>query len=202
MDPEKWHIEWTGGAGEMHPRQRAVYLKEQYPDAEQTYPPDMPEPLGESVFITCFVDADHAGNRVTRRSHTGIIIYVNSAPIMWYSKRQNTVESSTFGSELIAMKQATDMIESLFYKLRMFGVPIEGECRVLGDNEGVVKAGSNPDARLSKKHNSIAYHRIRECVASGLILIYYEKGESNLADLLTKSLPVERRVKLLKGIMN
>ena len=202
MDPEKWHIEWSGGADEMHPRQRAIYLKEQYPDAEQAYPPDMPEPLGESVFITCFVDADHAGNRVTRRSHTGIIIYVNSAPIMWYSKRQNTVESSTFGSELIAMKQATDMIESLFYKLRMFGVPIEGECRVLGDNEGVVKAGSNPDARLSKKHNSIAYHRIRECVASGLILIYYEKGESNLADLLTKSLPVERRVKLLKGIMN
>ena len=64
----------------------------------------MLEPLGGSVFITCFVDADHAGNRVTQRSHTDIIIYVNSAPIMWYSKRQNTVESSTFGSELIAMK--------------------------------------------------------------------------------------------------
>ena len=100
------------------------------------------------------------------------------------------------------MKQAADMIEALFYKLRMFGVPFEGECRVLGDNEGVVKAGSNPDARLSKKHNSVAFHQIRECVASGMILIYHEKGESNLADILTKSLPVERRTTLLKGIMN
>ena len=94
------------------------------------------------------------------------------------------------------------MVEALFYKLRMFGVPIEGECRVLGDNEGVVKAGGNPDARLSKKHNSIAFHCIRECVASGMILIYHQQGDSNLADLLTKTLPVERRVKLLKGIMN
>ena len=100
------------------------------------------------------------------------------------------------------MKQATDMIEALLYKLRMFGIPVEGECRVLCDNEGVVKSGSNPDARLSKKHNSVAFHRIRECVAYGMILLYHEKGESNLADLLTKPLPVERRVTLLKGIMN
>ena len=107
-----------------------------------------------------------------------------------------------FGFEIIAMKQATDMIEALFYKLRMFGVPIEGECRILCDNEGVVKSGSNPGARLSKKHNSIAFHRIRECVASEMILLFHEKGDSNLADLLTKLLPVERRVTLLKGIMN
>lgn len=132
MDPTKWDIRWTGGPDDIHPRDRAVYIKELYPDAEQAIPYDMPEPLGEPVFVTCFVDADHAGNRVTRRSHSGIIIYVNSTPIIWYSKRQNTVESSTFGSELIAMKQATDMGEALFYKLRMFGVPIKGECHVLG----------------------------------------------------------------------
>lgn len=39
-----------------------------------------------------------------------------------------------------------------------------------GDNESVVKAGGNPDARLSKKHNSIAFHGVQECVASGMIL--------------------------------
>ena len=100
------------------------------------------------------------------------------------------------------MKQATDMIEASFYKLKMFGVPIEGECRVLGDNEEVMKAGSNPDARLSKKHNSIAFHRIREYVASGMMIIYHEKGESDFSDLITKSLPIERRIDLLKGIKN
>ena len=86
VDPEKWEMQWGGGPEDIHPRQNAIYLKEQYPDASQTIPYDMPEPLGESVFVTCFVDADHAGNRVTRRSHSDIIIFVNSAPIIWYSK--------------------------------------------------------------------------------------------------------------------
>ena len=202
MDPTIWDITWTGGPDDTHPREKARYMAELYPDAAQNLPYDMPEALGNPVNITCFVDADHAGNKVTRRSHSGIIIYVNSAPIIWYSKRQNTVESSTFGSEIIAMKQATDMIEALLYKLRMFGIPIESETRVLCDNESVVKTGTNPEARLAKKHNSIAFHRIRECVASKMIILYHEKGESNLADILTKVLPVERRTTLLKGIMN
>ena len=88
MGPIKWHIEWTESADQIHPKGKAKYLKELYPNAKQLMPYDTPEPLGESVFVTCFVDADHAGNRVTRRSHTGIIIYVNSAPILWCSKRQ------------------------------------------------------------------------------------------------------------------
>ena len=201
MDPTPWEVDWIGEQGEVHPRDRAVYMKELYPDAIDMTPHDMPEALGESVSISCFVDADHAGNKITRRSHTGIIIFINSAPIIWYSKRQNTVESSTFGSELIALKQAVDMIEGLIYKLRMFGIPISGEARIFCDNQAAVKSGSNPDTRLQKKHNSIAFHRIREAVAGGWILIYHEDGQSNLADLLTKVLSVERRRKLILGLL-
>jgi hypothetical protein len=75
----------------------------------------MPEPKGNSVNITVFVDADHAGDRATRRSFTGILIYVNRAPIIWYSKKQNTVESSTFGSKFVAMRIATEITEGLQY---------------------------------------------------------------------------------------
>ena len=60
-----------------------------YPDAEELLPPDMPEPLREPVTMTCFVDADHAGCKETRRSHTGVILLVNEAPVLWYSKRQS-----------------------------------------------------------------------------------------------------------------
>ena len=58
----------------------------------------MPEARGEELDITVFADADHAGNKVTKRSHTGIIIHVNMAPTIWYSKIKKTVESSTFAS--------------------------------------------------------------------------------------------------------
>ena len=55
------------------------------------------------IQINAFVDASHARNKVTRRSHTGILIYLNRAPIIWYSKAQRTVETSTFGAECIAL---------------------------------------------------------------------------------------------------
>jgi hypothetical protein len=86
----------------------------------------MPTPLGKPVCISCFVDANHAGNVITRRSHTGILIYVQNAPIIWFSKRQNTVESSSFGSEFVALRIAKEMLVALRYKIRMFGVPIDG----------------------------------------------------------------------------
>jgi hypothetical protein len=59
------------------------------PGAEVAIPQNAPEPRGQSVVVTCYVDADHAGCRVTRCSQTGIIIFVQSAPITWYSKCQN-----------------------------------------------------------------------------------------------------------------
>jgi hypothetical protein len=88
---------------------------EYYPGAKETLPPDMPTAQGQSVVMSCFVDADHAGCRVTRRSHTGVIIFVDRAPILWFSKKQNTVESSTFRSEFVAMRIAIEMIEGLCY---------------------------------------------------------------------------------------
>ena len=59
-------------------------------------PSHMPEALGKYVLIKYYVDDNHTVNMANRRSHYGIIIYVNNAPIIWYSKSQNTVEASTF----------------------------------------------------------------------------------------------------------
>ncbi len=95
-----------------------------------------------------FVDANHARNCVTHRSHTGILIYLNRAPIIWYSKAQSTVESSTFGSEFIVMRQATDLIEGPRYKLRMFGEPIDGRANVLTYNQAVVLNSAAPSSTL------------------------------------------------------
>ena len=99
----------------------------------------------------CFVDAYHAGNTVTRRSQTGILLFCNISPIIWNSKLQNTVETSTFGSEITAMKNAVELIEALRYKLRMFGVPIEGPTNIYCENEAVCRNCSTPESTLKKK---------------------------------------------------
>jgi hypothetical protein len=176
-------------------------MKDFYPDAEEAKPPNAPAPRGKAVQINVFVDADHAGNVVTRKSHTGIITFLNMAPVSWYSKRQNTVESSTFSSEFVALRTTTEHIISLRYKLRMMGVPIDGPANVFCDNEAVYKNVSYADSTLKKKHNSIAYHRTREAVAAGTMIVWKEESGSNLADILTKSLPPEKRIYIIERIM-
>jgi hypothetical protein len=172
-----------------------------YDYAVEEDPPNMPEPLGNAITIGCFVDADHASNVVTRRSHTGIILFANNALIKAYSKRQNTVESSTFGSELVALRIAKDMIVELRIKLKMFGVPIDGPANVFCDNNGVVKNTSMPESTLSKKHNSISYHAVREAAAAGILRVGKEDTKSNLADALTKLLPYDRKMELLGRLL-
>jgi hypothetical protein len=60
--------------------------EEQYLDAKETIPYDMPEPLGNPVKIMVFCDASHVDCLVTCRSTTGILIFAYSTPIQWYSK--------------------------------------------------------------------------------------------------------------------
>ena len=175
--------------------------KDYYPDAKEPIPPNAPEPRGKSVTTTAFVDADHAGCQLTRRSHTGVLIFVNRAPILWFSKRQATVESSTFGSEVLAMRQCIDMIEGLRYKLRMMGVPIDGSTKVYCDNESVVKSTTRPESTLKKKHTAIAYHRAREAQAAGHVSIAWIDGRLNLSDAFTKVTVGERRRYLYSRIL-
>ena len=90
--------------------------QEFYREAKEDIPHNMPEPLGQSVDTSVFVDSDHGGNKVNRKSRTGILIFINKAPIYWYSKQAPSVESSTFGAEFYAMRIAVEMVKALPYK--------------------------------------------------------------------------------------
>ena len=110
-------------------------MKKIYCDAIDEIPDNAPPPRGKSVQVNIYVDADHAGNKVTRRSQSDIMFFLNMALIAWESKKQNTVESSTFGSEYIALKLSLEKLIGLRYKLRMLGVPLDGPANVFGDND-------------------------------------------------------------------
>jgi hypothetical protein len=171
--------------------------KDLYGDVTEDVPMNKPEARGTPVKVSLFSDADHAGNLLTRRSHTGLMIFLNNSLIDWYSKGQATVESSTFGSETIALRTGVDKLQALRYKLYMMGVPIDGACDVFCDNQSVCLTAQKPETRLNKKHNAINYHRIREAAAAQWIRVAFEPGISNLADFLTKILPIGKRKNLL-----
>jgi hypothetical protein len=68
-------------------------------ERKEKLPPNAPQPRGKSFVIRCYVDADHAGDSVTRKSRTGFMVYLNNAPVYWYSKKQGSVEPSTYQAE-------------------------------------------------------------------------------------------------------
>jgi hypothetical protein len=159
-----------------------------YGDVKEAIPSGMPEPRGKEVDIRLYVDSDHAGEQRTRRSRTGYFIFLNMAPIVWYSKRQPTIESSVFGAEFGAMKNGMEAARGLRYKLRMMGVPISGPTYIYGDNMSVIHNTQSPESTLKKKSNSICYHAVRESVAMGESLTTHISTHENPADIATKVL--------------
>ena len=101
--------------------------------------------------------------------HTGIFIYMNKGLVDTYSKKQNTVKTSTFGSELVASRVVMERAKALRIKLQLMGIPLEGPTRVHCDNESVCKSTINVDSRLNKKHQVICWHAMREACAGGWI---------------------------------
>ena len=127
----------------------------------------------------------------------GILIFCNRAPIIWHIKRQNAVETSTFGSEMMALKNGVELVEALRYKLIMFGAPIEGVTNIYCYNEAVYKNCSIPESTLKKKHHIISYRRNREAVAAVTCRIAKEESKTNLSDLFTNILSSIVREELL-----
>ena len=162
--------------------------REFYGDVKEAIPTNMPEPRGGSVCLRLFVDSDHAGDKRTRRSRSGYFIFLNSAPIMWLSKKQPTVETSVFGAEFVAMKVGVEALRGLRYKLRMMGVPIDTPSYVYCDNMSVVHNTTKPESTLKKKSNQICYHFVREAVAAKECMITHIDTNENPADLATKIL--------------
>ena len=114
-------------------------MKEMYLDAVEDLPPNIPPPRGNPVEVNCLIDSDHTKDKVKRRLKTGILLYLSSAKIIWYSKRQSIVKISTFGSEFVALRLALELIISFRYKLQMFDIPVLGPSEVLYDNKAVYK---------------------------------------------------------------
>ena len=169
-----------------------------YGDCKEELPDKMPKPKGKRVVISTFVDANLMHDMITGRSVSGILHMVNKTPIEWFCKRQNQVETATYGSEFMAMRIATEQIIELRYMLRMLGVPVNEPSWLFGDNMSAVISGTLPSSTLKKRWNALSYHRVREAVAAGIVNVIHLPGNENPADVLTKSLPHNKLYHLMR----
>ena len=133
-----------------------------------------------------YEDANLYHDLVTGRAVTGILHFVNGTPVEWFSKHQDTVETATYGSEFVTARIAMEQIIDLRMTLRYLGVPLEGPAYMFGDNQSVITSSTIPHSRLSKRHNALSYHRVREAIAARILRFKFIAGVENPADILSK----------------
>ena len=151
-----------------------------YENVTEELPPGAPPSKGKGFIITAYVDADYAGDSITRQSRTGYIFFINNAPVYWMSKKQNSVETSTYGSKFTAIKHCTEYIRGLRFRLRMMGIPCEDPAFVYGDNKSVLCNATIPYSTLNKKSNSIDFLNAYFTLMTPLNVITLSQGCSAL----------------------
>jgi hypothetical protein len=177
------------------------WSKSIYGDASEAVPKDAPEPLGKPVTMTHYQDANLYHDIITGRSVTAILHFLNKFPINWYSKKQAAVETATYGSEYISARTCVDQIMDLRTTLQYLGVPIRDVSYMFGDNELVINSSTQPHSKLHKRHNALSFHRVREAIASGYVVLTYLPGRFNPADILSKHWGYQTIWPILKPIL-
>ena len=136
---------------------------------------------------TVYFNSNFAHDKVTRRSFTGILVFVGNCPVYCTSTRQGSIATSTFGAELCAAKTGVEESVNIRCMLRALGIPIEEETLLIGDNLGSLILTSNPGIACKKKTCHISYHFVREANAAGTVKIRKIGTDFNLSDTFTKS---------------
>ena len=157
-----------------------------YGNVLEEKPKDAPESLGKSVTTTMFLDANLLHDIITGRSVTAVLHFFNLTSGDWYSKRQATVENATYVSELVAAKTVTEQIVDIKQTLRYLEVPIKSKAYMFGDNKSVVTSSTVPHSLLSKRHNVLSYHRVREAIAAKILVFHWCDSSQNKTDILSK----------------
>ena len=184
------------------PELNVDWTRSVYGDVKEEIPTDIPKPLGKEVILTTFIDANLYHDFITGRSVSAVLHFLNCTPVDWYSKRQATVETATYGSEFVAAKTATEQIIELKQTLRYMGVPIKSKVYMFGDNKSVVTSSTIPQSVLSKRHNMLSYHQVREAIAAGILEFHWCDSEKNKSDILSKQWDNNKVSRILKELFD
>jgi len=157
-----------------------------YAGSTEEYPPNLPSARGKPVQLLTYKDANLYHDMLSGKAVTALLHMLNQTPIDWFSKKQATVETATFGSENVAARTAIEQMKTLKYTLLYLGVPIMDRSILIGDNKTVVDSTTQPHSRLARRHLMLSYHYVKEAIATGKYAFVWLDGKDNPADVLSK----------------
>jgi hypothetical protein len=144
--------------------------------------------VGQKFVLSVYVDSDHGGNIDDRKSISGYIIYLGSTPIVWRSRQQKGKPAeSSCEAEYISLSSCINELVWIISFLSELGFRVPTPVPVYCDNKSAKDLAYNPVQHERTKHIDIKYHRIREFILDGTIILNYVKSENNPADIFTKA---------------
>jgi hypothetical protein len=132
---------------------------------------------------------------------TEVLHLMNKTPYDWYSKKQGSVETATYGSEFVAALIAVEQNISNRLSLQYLVVPVNQKSYLFGNNKSVVNTSAMPHARLHKRHTSLSFHKVGELIASKALMFTFIPGKINPADILRKHWGYSQVWPMLKALM-
>lgn len=141
---------------------------------------------GSTVSLVAYSDSDWAGDRDSRKSTTGYILYLGNAPITWQSKLQPLVALSSTEAEYLALSTTAQENICIKFLLRDWGYKIMMPTTIYCDNQGAIQLTINHAQHKRTRHIEIKYHYVRDLESTGQIVISKMHTTNMIADLLTK----------------
>jgi len=142
--------------------------------------------------LTAYSDADYASCLDTRKSISGVVLMLNSGPIIWSSRKQNIVATSTTDAEYVAAHDAAKEVVWSRQLLKDINTEQDGPTILHCDNAAAMKLMQNPVYHRRTKHIDIKFHYTRDLIKQKQIDVKHVSSQMQLADILTKPLTREK----------
>nr|GEW33647.1 hypothetical protein [Tanacetum cinerariifolium] len=144
-------------------------------------------PKGSDIETIVYVDSDHAGDYIDRKSTSGVSTFMGYCLTSWFSKKQTALAISTTEAKYVSAKKACQQALWMKQALMDYGVRLD-DIPIMCDNKGAIDLSKNPVQHSRTKHIEIRHHFLRDNVQKGNISIEKVSSKDNIADILTKPL--------------
>nr|GFC21277.1 copia protein [Tanacetum cinerariifolium] len=147
-------------------------------------------PKGSSIETIVYVDSDHVGDYVDRKSTSGVCTFIGCFLTFWFLKKQSALAISTTEAEYVSAGKVRQQVLWMKQALVDYGVRLD-DIPIMCDNKGAIDLSKNLVQHSRTKHIEIRHHFLRDNVQKGNISIEKVSSEDNIADILTKLLKRE-----------